>query len=108
MPTRQKFSFKKVLVGGLVSVALLSGVSMFADSTTDSSNIKGAVAQIDVAAFNGGEIAKEASLGRNVKKGQTVLELNKTQYVAQMNIDKAKLAKFLIILGPELVMAMKY
>jgi len=88
----KKFNLKRTFAGVMVAVVLFSGVSMMADSTPTSTTPVGTVAQIDVGTPSGGVIAKEAALGSRVVKGQTVLVLNKNQYVAQEKIDKATLA----------------
>ncbi|MCP4178550.1 MAG: hypothetical protein GY756_12365 [bacterium] len=87
---------RKVLTLTLGLGLILCGLSVMANSVASAASTKSAkyvkqVAQIDIAAFNGGVISYEASLGAHVKKSQVVLKLDPTQYAAQMEVDEAKL-----------------
>jgi multidrug resistance efflux pump len=75
----------KIFVGVVTTVTLFFGLNSFADTNSNQ------IAQIDVAALNGGVIKSEASLESNVKKGSIVLQLDSSPYTDQLNIDSAKL-----------------
>ncbi|MCP4180059.1 MAG: hypothetical protein GY756_20035 [bacterium] len=76
-----------LLLGGM---SLMAGTTATPPSAPLTNNGK-SIAQIDIAAINGGVISYESPFGSKVKKNDIVLKLDPTQYVAQVDLDKAKL-----------------
>jgi len=89
-------SINKVISVMVGAGLLFVGMNMMADSTATPpskplTNDGKSVAQIDIAALNGGVISYEAALGSNIKKNDVILKLNPAPYIAQVDVDKAKL-----------------
>lgn len=80
-----KKSTIQVIIACLIIVFIITGGLTFYLWKKGQSIPK--VAQLDIAAPNGGKIIKEASLNSNVKKGQIVLEIDPKQYIAQKEAD---------------------